>query len=169
MISAEYKEINRQLHEKHPEYGVSGSRYVEFARPLSNWGRKPILDYGCGKAILAHALGPAYRVTNYDPCISGMDTRPEPHPVVMCTDVMEHVEPEFVDDVLKDIRGLATEYAMFAICKVEAVKVLEDGRNAHLSQHPYDWWKERLEANGFEVVETINEAPDKKTFRVICK
>jgi hypothetical protein len=169
MISKEYLEFNRQLHEKHPEYGVSGSRYVEIVRPFALWGRKAILDYGCGKAILGSNLGPAYKVTNYDPAIDEYSADPDPHPVVVCTDVMEHIEPEFVDDVLKNIRRLALEYAIFAICQKDALKVLPDGRNAHISKHPFPWWEERLTANGFKIFDSFNTEPSCATFRIFCE
>lgn len=169
MISPEYKEMNKTLHEQHPEYGISGQRYTEIAREVSKWGRRDVLDYGCGKATLSNALGPAYKVTNYDPCIPGRDTPPEPHEIVVCTDVMEHIEPEFVDDVLRDIRRLTKDMAFFSIYMKEALKVLPDGRNAHISQHPYEWWKEHLEAAGFEIVETVKSEGEFRGFGAFCK
>jgi hypothetical protein len=169
MISESYKKLNEELHKSDETFGISGSRYAEIARALSQWGRKPILDYGCGKAILEYTVGPAYKVTNYDPCIEKYSARPEPHPVVFCTDVMEHVEPEFVEDVLADVRRLTTESAFFAICVSPALKTLSDGRNAHISLHPIEWWKDKVVAAGFEITDTFNDAHDAKTFGMICK
>lgn len=168
MISESYRQMNKQLHDTHPEYGISGQRYVDIIRPLALWGRREILDYGCGKATVSHVLGPAYKVTNYDPCIPGRDTPPEPHDIVVCTDVMEHIEPEFVDDVLKDIRRLTKDTAFFSIYMKEAMKVLPDGRNAHISQHPYEWWKEHLEAAGFTITETMKSEGDFRGFGAYC-
>jgi 2-polyprenyl-3-methyl-5-hydroxy-6-metoxy-1,4-benzoquinol methylase len=169
LITPEYRELNRKLHATNPVYGVSGFRYVDAARRLSQWGRLDILDYGCGKAVLAEKLGPAYRVTNYDPCIEGLDTPPEPHDVVMCTDVMEHVEPEFIMPVLKDIRRLTREFAFFVVSTEPAQKVLEDGRNAHISLHPPKWWLERMEEAGFEVLETIDDDGKHLTFGAVLR
>lgn len=168
-ITPEYRELNRRLHQDNPAYGISGARYVEVARELSNWGRLSILDYGCGKAILSQHLGPAYRVTNYDPCIEGLDTPPEPHDVVFCTDVMEHVEGEFIMDVLKDVRRLALKVAFFVISVEPAQKTLADGRNAHISLHPRAWWIERIKEAGFEVLNVIDDAEGYMTFGAICK
>ena len=97
------------------------------------------------------SLGPAYRVTNYDPCVPQYSDEPEPHPIVVCGDVMEHVEPEYVDAVLEKVRSLTTIKAVFIICLAPALKHLDDGRNAHLSIHPQEWWADRLEANGFTI------------------
>jgi len=169
LITPEYKELNRQLHQTNPVYGVSGFRYVEGARHLSQWGRLPILDYGCGKAVLSKKLGPAYRVTNYDPCIEGLDTPPEPHDVVFCTDVMEHVEHDCIMPVLRDIRRLTKKVAYFVISTKPAQKTLADGRNAHISLHPADWWIERIKEAGFIVAEVHDDAEDNLTFGAICQ
>jgi len=151
MISDTYKELNRQLHETNPRYGISGKNYADTIRKLSMWGRLTILDYGSGKCTLSQALGPAYRVTDFDPCIEELSAMPLPHDVVVCTDVMEHVEPEFIKAVLDDIRGLTKRVAFFSISLVPAKKTLADGRNAHISLHPQSAWAEMLEGAGFTI------------------
>lgn len=160
MITPEYKELNRQLHETNPHYGISGAKWRDFARHLSDWGRKPILDYGCGKQTLAKSLGPAYRVTNYDPCIAGLDATPEPHEVVICGDVMEHVEPECIGEVLTEIRRLTKEKALFVIALGPSQKTLGDGRNSHISQHPAEWWRGKLIEAGFTVAKEKPTEPN---------
>lgn len=152
MITPEYRELNRQLHANN-RYGVSGWWTRDIVRQISDWGRLPILDYGCGKQTLSTTLGHAYKVTDYDPCIEGLDTPPEPHPVVVCGDVMEHVEPEFVDDVLKELRRLCTDVGFFVITFEASSRTLPDGRNAHLSQHPIDWWINKLAEANFKIVD----------------
>jgi hypothetical protein len=168
MISESYRKINAELHKTDESYGISGYRYVGTVRELSLWGRLPILDYGCGKQILSLQLGPAYRVANYDPCIEGLDTPPQPHPIVVCTDVLEHVEPEFVTDVLKDLRRLTEKIAFLSICSVPALKTLSDGRNAHLSQHPPQWWKDAVAGVGFKVVGSYDDDGKHNTFGLVC-
>lgn len=168
LITPEYRELNRQLHNDMPNYGVSGFRYVEVVRTLSQWGRLSVLDYGAGKCILSKSLGPAYHVTNYDPCIEGIDTPPQPHDIVACTDVMEHVEPDCVDAVLKHIRSLARKTTFFVISVKPAQKTLADGRNAHISLHPFEWWEERIKAAGFDPVEKFDDAEGFHTFGLIC-
>lgn len=153
LITPEYRELNRQLHQTNEFYGTSGGQWRNSVRELSDYGRLAILDYGCGKCTLQKALGPAYRVTNYDPCIAGLDTPPEPHDVVVCGDVMEHIETELVLNVLKDIRRLTLKRAFFVIGMKPAKKTLADGRNAHLSLLEHSEWKALLEKVGFEVTE----------------
>lgn len=165
LITPEYLSLQKQLHATNNSYGVSGRKYADIVRPMCKWGRLPILDYGCGRQTLAEALGPAYRVTNYDPCIEGLDTPPEPHPVVTCTDVLEHIEPDLVDNVLTNLRRLTLQTALLVINTGPAKKILADGRNAHISMHPPEWWMERIEAAGFKVTNHFEESGN--TFGVI--
>ena len=166
LITPEYLALQKQLHETNESYGTSGAKYADIVRQISKWGRLSILDYGCGKQTLAKALGPAYRVTNYDPCIPGLDEPPVPHPVVACTDVLEHIEPELVNNVLAELRRLTMGKALLVINTGPARKFLADGRNAHISMHPAEWWMERIKAAGFEVTDHFEDKGN--TFGVIC-
>lgn len=153
LITPEYRELNRRLHQENENYGTSGQNWRNAVRELSEYGRLSILDWGAGKCTLAKSLGPAYRVTNYDPCIEGLDTPPEPHDVVVCGDVMEHVEPDLVMNVLREIRAHMKIRGLFVIGMMPAKKTLADGRNAHLSLHSQEEWAAKLTAAGFEVAE----------------
>lgn len=167
IITEDYKELNRKLHEADPEYGTSGAKWRDFIRYTSDYGRMDILDFGCGKCTLAEALGPAYSVTHYDPCIPEFSSTPEPHDAVACTDVMEHVEPELVDSVLKEIRRLTRKRAFFAIAMHPALKVLEDGRNAHLTIRDRLWWTQRLADAGFEIEKQSDDTWERKAWFVV--
>lgn len=153
IITEEYKALNTKLHQESDRYGTSGAKWRDYVRPLADWGRLAILDFGCGKQTLKKSLGPAYKVTGFDPCIPGLDAAPEPHPVVVCGDVLEHVEPELVENVLSEIRRVTQQRAFFVIALKPSSQTLADGRNAHLSLHPPDWWRERLTKAGFEIVD----------------
>lgn len=154
LISEEYRELNRQLHQTNDAYGVSGHKWRQKVRELSSWGRQPILDYGCGKASLAKSLGPAYMVTNYDPAIEGLDTSPEPHPVVVAGDMLEHIEPDCLTAVLADLWRVTSNKALFVVHLGPAKKTLPDGRNTHLIQKPPGWWQQTITDAGFRILET---------------
>lgn len=140
----QYKHLNEHMHLISPEYGTSGKRYAQKIQvAYLMFGCTSLLDYGCGKTTLANSL-PQFKITNYDPCIPRWSARPGPHDLVACTDVMEHIEPEFIDGVLDDIRSLAKKVAFFSISTRLAAKTLPDGRNTHISIHPYTWWFEKL-------------------------
>ena len=158
LITDAYREQNRQLHAERQDYGTSGKAWAPKVRALADWGRKAVLDFGCGKATLARRLGLAYQVTNYDPCIAGLDTPPAPHPVVVCGDVLEHVEPECLDDVLAELRRVTQWVGLFVVHLTAALKTLPDGRNAHLIQKPAGWWSDRIAGAGFVIeTQTANE------------
>lgn len=149
MISDAYKAEQQRLHATNPYYGVAS---VEFAPKVSNLvnylGVKQILDYGAGKGRLGQALElnhPA-TVTMYDPGIPGLDEIPEPHEMVCCIDVLEHIEPEYLDAVLDDLQRVTKRIGFFTIHTGPAVKVLSDGRNAHLIQEGPEWWLPKLMA-----------------------
>ena len=144
LISDGYKKLQEQFHVERKDYGVSGHRYSERVAEIAEAiGVDEILDYGAGKETLAQAL-PQYNVHSYDPCVPHLDAPPEPHDFVVCTDVMEHIEPELVDNVLDDIVRLTKKIVFFQIATAPASKTLPDGRNAHICVEPAEWWLAKL-------------------------
>lgn len=152
LISADYAKLNEQLHQSRPDYGTSGKQWAaKVARLARQVGATSILDYGCGKQTLKAAL-PDWRVIGYDPAVPGLDTPPHPADLVVCTDVLEHVEPEHIDAVLDDLCRLAQKAAFVTVATRPAVKTLADGRNAHLTVQPLAWWRTSFETR-FDIVE----------------
>jgi len=139
MISEYYRNQNEELHRSNEHYGTSGRKFAPMVGSLcKEYKTNDVLDYGCGKATLAEALGPY--VKNYDPAVPRYSARPVPADFVVCTDVMEHIEKEFLREVLDDISDLTKKIALISIASRPALKFLPDGRNAHLIQEPYEWW-----------------------------
>ena len=83
-------------------------------------------------------------ITNYDPGVPEYAENNTPHWMVVCIDVLEHVEPELIDDVLKDIRQCMSHKGLFHIAMYPANQLLPDGRNAHLIVERPEWWLEKL-------------------------
>ena len=153
LISPSYLELQRALHAG-GRYGISSGRWADTVRGLKEREEcADILDYGCGQGQLKAALGDC--VTEYDPAIAGRDAEPEPADLVVCTDVLEHIEPECLDDVLLHLRSKVKKRLLFAISLRPAGKTLADGRNAHLIVESADWWLERL-APYFRVLEPLS-------------
>lgn len=75
----------------------------------------------------------------------------KPSPVVAqygyCTDVMEHILPEYVDKVLFNILK-AAQHVFFQISCVDDVCGSLIGKPLHLSIHPYEWWHKKLQDFG---------------------
>lgn len=144
LISDEYRQLNKSLHESRKDYGSHGHRLAEFVSGLAaNVGTEDILDYGAGKCTLANAL-PQLSVKNYDPAIPGIDELPEPSDMVVCGDVLEHIEPDCLDAVLDDLVRVTKKVVILAVATRPAKKTLPDGRNAHLIQQPYSWWLPKI-------------------------
>lgn len=145
LISPGYLEQNRILHGR-PTYGAGGHQYRTLLEKLIVDNRIiSILDYGCGKGTLKKTLGrrfPFIAVQNYDPVTFPED--PHPAELVVCTDVLEHIEPECLESVLGHLKSLTTKVAFFSICTRAAQKCLPDGRNAHLIIRPSSWWRKQL-------------------------
>jgi SAM-dependent methyltransferase len=122
---------------------------------IKNNNIKTILDYGCGKAkfhsilfnnkkIPGSPLG--IDITKYDPAIAQYANKPTgTYDLVLCIDVMEHVQEDKVDEVLKDIfqlfsnRSIFNNYLLSCNCRYYL-----NGKNAHYTIKEPDWWKEKL-------------------------
>ena len=62
-----------------------------------------------------------------------------------CSDVLEHVEPEYLDNVLETIRSLTEKVAYFVIAtSLDGTKTLPDGRDPHLIVEDGEWWVDRI-------------------------
>lgn len=142
MISDEYRKLNEEMHKK-PNYGISGVKYASQVHALAlAMQTQDILDYGCGKSTLAQNL--PYKIKQYDPAIPKYATLPKPADVVICTDVLEHIEPEMLDEVLNHLKSLVKKKGLFVIATRPANKTLPDGRNAHLIIEDGKWWLNKL-------------------------
>ncbi len=139
LITDEYRKLNEKLHDTNKHYGASGQRWASQIQGLAKMlGSTDILDYGCGKSTLAQNL--PFDIKQYDPAIPKYSAAPEPADLVVCTDVLEHIEPECIKDVLLDICRLTKSMCFLVIANRPAKKTLEDGRNAHLIQENEMWW-----------------------------
>lgn len=150
LISEEYRKLNLQLHEG-GRYGRFGDRWAEKVRLIAQvYGISTILDYGCGQGSLKKALG--VDIAEYDPAIAGKDMLPSPADLVVCTDVLEHIEPALLENVLDHLQALSARYLMVSVSTRPAAKFLADGRNAHLIVQPASVWLPAFQAR-FEIVE----------------
>lgn len=131
------------MHETKPSYGISGREYLaDVIGICQGIQSKDVLDYGCGKSTLAMNL--PFIINQYDPGIPRFSDLPEPADIVVCTDVLEHVEPDLIGNVLDHLQSL-TKKILFAVIHTEASnKHLPDGRNAHILQEPPRWWVNAL-------------------------
>lgn len=141
-FSEQYKALQAELH-KDQNYGTSGHKHADRIRDLAvRMGTKEVLDYGAGKMTLSKAL--PWPITNYDPMIPELSERPMASDLVVCSDVLEHIEPECIVSVLLDLQSLTKKVLFIDVAMRPAKKVLADGRNAHLIQESGSWWLTEL-------------------------
>lgn len=154
LISEEYRALQRQFHVDRPDYGTSGQLYTAPVRAVAYQYRcKTVLDYGCGKSTLGTYVYHDFDFREYDPAIPGKDSPPEPADLVVCTDVLEHIEPDYLDDVIEELWLLKKKVCFVAVHTGPAIKVLPDGRNAHLIQRPLMWWLNQFDDVGFTLLQ----------------
>lgn len=152
----EYIQHYRELHQT-TEYGRSSEKLIARILPeVLELRPGTILDYGCGQSHLVDMLqySTEVNVFRYDPAIAGIDTLPvQKADLVINTDVMEHIPPADVDDVLADIRRISPR-AIFNIATAPAQCVLPNGENAHCTVQSNEWWKQKLLSH-FDHVEEL--------------
>jgi hypothetical protein len=141
MITEAYRDQQRALHAT-GTYGVMGEQLGPFVTQVAqHYGVKTLLDYGCGsRQSLRRSLGSWIDYRGFDPCVEAFSADPAPADMVACIDVMEHVEPEFTDATIERIAQLTKRVALVTVHTGPAIKVLSDGRNAHIVQQPFRWW-----------------------------
>lgn len=140
------------LHEKGYFPGQQVKRYVvEIGNVINETNSKTLLDYGSGKArqYLVDATHLEWGVpipVCYDPYYKPYSVKPlGKFDGVICTDVLEHVPESELDAVIKEIFNYADKFVFLVICTREAKKTLPDGRNAHLTVRPEEWWSAKIE------------------------
>lgn len=150
----EYAELQKTLHSE-GDYGVSGSAFAPtifhaVSQLAKKHGEVSILDYGSagGKTLKSVQekfwLPPGITCACYDPFIEEFSAEPEPADFVICTDVLEHVEPECIYAVLDHLAAITKKIIFLSISLSEAHKKLADGRNAHINLRNSEFWMREI-------------------------
>lgn len=151
LMSPEYLQLCQQMHEQEP-WGTKGFSYAgDVLRLIDGHKCSTILDYGCGKDSLRRVIErdrPFVDFRSYDPAIPEFAHVPLPAHLVVCTDVMEHVEESYVVATLRNIAWLTEKLAFFSIALLPARQILPNGKNAHVTVKPIDWWVTAFHAAG---------------------
>ena len=155
-ISDEQLAFNQALHQSNPAFGsrdqaagMAATLPLALYRTHESGFCSSVLDYGTGKGLLVDRLRaelpPSIRVDGYDPAIQKWSQKPSVVPdIVLCLDVLEHVELHLIDSVIADICSLTRHFCYIVVDLQPAVKYLPDGRNAHILLAPAEWWVSRF-------------------------
>jgi hypothetical protein len=152
MITDEYKRLLQKEHSDPKGWGRTAEHMIpHILKFVDSTGEKTILDYGAGRGGFGMNCPKEYNVIEYEPGRPGLDSPPEPQNFVICVDVLEHVEFDELYHVMADLKRVTVGHGFFQIATTKAIKILSDGRNAHLIVRPYIWW-EGLVANYFNIL-----------------
>ena len=172
LISKPYRRELATLHRAPRGFGGKGHRWADDVEAIARRYnvRGHVLDYGCGRNSLAEELRTRrFKTRSYDPAIKLFAGMPKPADMVVCCDVLEHVEPETLEGVLSHIADLIQVVGFFVVSTVETAKTLSDGRQAHISLHPREWWIAKF-GERFRIRETLDGPayrPEKQVVAVV--
>lgn len=139
LITEAYRKELQEIHRLDEDWGTGPKGkiiYICNFLYVNNVTR--LLDYGCGKGMLGLFL--PIEVSNYDPAMFEWSDDPEPEDYLLCADVLEHVEPECIEDVIEHLVSKFNKKALLSISLQKSKKILADGRNAHILVESEAWW-----------------------------
>ena len=160
VISEKYLKLQQKLH-LNPNYGIASIKFAPNVKKIIEDAKlNSISDYGAGKKNLQKTLIELglknFEYYPYDPIFPQYGP-PKEADLVCCIDVLEHVEEDFLDNILNDLKKITKKFGFFTIHSGAAGKTLEDGRNAHLIQKPPSWWLPKM-CTRFEI-KHLQEVP----------
>lgn len=149
----------RWLHKIGKYFRGKSIRYHEddIKQLISDTNSRTLLDYGCGKGwqyskMKLHEDWGVPEPWMYDPGVPGIDKKPRcQFDGVICTDVMEHIPEQYIDETLEELLWFGQRFVFMSIACYPAHKKLPDGQNCHLTVRPPSWWEEKIANAGKKV------------------
>ena len=156
-----YKELHKHgVNKEKSENTFDGKSLKDYIiaikQLIDKYNCKSIIDFGCGKAKLYNEkifvnntsyknVLDYWKVKDYilyDPAYYKYEQYPDrKKDCVICTDVIEHIPPQDVSQLIKEIFSLANKAVFINIAGYKAIKSLPDGRNVHLSIKSSKEWE----------------------------
>ena len=153
----------------HTKGYFKGSDYVpEIMHLMTDFNFMSLLDYGAGRAadlvwdqevtkkILKNKSGRTPKLFSYEPFHTNFKYRDpsvlkKRYDIVVCMDVLEHLLPEDVDDVLRTIMSCAHKMLFLVIHTTPATKLIKDEKgndvfeqSLHTTVEDSKWWQDKI-------------------------
>mgnify|MGYP002518352225 CR=1 FL=1 len=164
-MNKKYLEQYKLLYQLKPKYGASSVKFFDILYSiLKNEDVIYVLDYGCGKSPLLDMLKDKLNHLNvfkYDPVFPEYDILPKQKiDFVICTDVLQHVPLEELDETLSEI-ALISNRCFFHIKCTDHPTKFPNGEPTNITVREKQWWKKYL-LKFFSIVEDV-DYPDETT------
>jgi hypothetical protein len=143
--SEAWLDLHRQTHARQAVFGTHRHPYLRdtirrLADAAATSERPSLLDYGCGKGVFLREMAESrlFRYTRgYDPAVDAYKSRPaQTYDLVLCLDVLDQVEDEFVEPVISDVAQFAARFALFDVITVQTPAL------AHLNPRSAQTWQQ---------------------------
>lgn len=153
-----YIEQYKLLYEIKPKYGASSVKLFDTICPIiKEYSPVKILDYGCGRSPLLEMLKEVFgqlQTYRFDPVFEQYSVMPEEKmDFVICTDVLQHVPQEDLDETLCEISQKSKNCFFHIKCTDHPTK-FPNGEPSNITVRPTEWWKELLKKH-FSSVEEV--------------
>jgi hypothetical protein len=133
--SAKHQHRQERMHSTQPWFGTNSEYPVDIQNIVNAVRPATILDYGCGcgNAGKKLSLVTGTDVRLYDPFIKEHSQIPAPAELVICWNVLNNVEEEFLSDVVSNLTELATKDLIikFPVLRHNSRFYLDHFKNLH--------------------------------------
>jgi hypothetical protein len=83
-------------------------------------------------------------IQSYDPAFDGPEPNLTPADLLVCTHVLEHVEPEFLSNTLNYLNTMTKKVFLIVVDNGVSGKILPDGTESNLIQKNMIWWQSQI-------------------------
>lgn len=160
ITTPDYTKQLQTLHKIDTKWGDRTKIPKKIIELIRDCNVKSILNFGCGKGYLNNSIKsqfPMIDIYGWDPAYHSYEQLPNAIDLIISTDVLEHIEPNLLNDTLCDLKNRSTLMYHLIAC-YEAVSVLPDGRNAHLIIESPKWWRNKMiELSGSIIYDRVIE------------
>lgn len=141
--SQSYQKTLKELHQS-KAFGNKSGIPKEVIDCIEKYQVTSFLDFGCGKGYFLEALKakyPSIEIHGFDPGNNNFQTLPDKVDMIYSSDVLEHIEPDKLEETIKDLKLRCSKVMYHLIACHPAKRIMNDGRNAHLIIHLPEWWR----------------------------